>query len=63
MLQYCMTNDNSLNVLQQFLIEQSAANDMMEKAISARSDAQRHMHLLEYSKMLIRYMEIRHKYE
>ncbi len=58
-----MENDNSLSVLQQFLVEQSQANDMFHSIVKGNYEGERTARLVEYSKLLIRYLEVKAKYE
>lgn len=57
-----MINDNDLMILQQFLVEQRCANDMFHKVVTENNESQRHIHLIKYSKMLIKYLEVKQKY-
>lgn len=54
--------DNTLEILQQFLMEQDAANDLFHELTSEPQSEKRRKMLNKYSEMLITYLEFKKKY-
>jgi hypothetical protein len=57
-----MMKDNTLEILQQFLIEQDQANDLFHDLTSEPQAEKRRKMLNKYSEMLIKYLEFKKKY-